>query len=139
MSIEEENKRRVEAFFDAMNAADSQRIAAAYAEDGTCWTSGNTLISGTMTKPQIVAGASAVLDVFPEGLAFTVHAMTAEGERVAVEAESNGQHVSGKWYRNLYHFLFEFRNGKLLRLKEYMDTEQITDVLCGGERPPQAE
>jgi hypothetical protein len=61
--------------------------------------------------------------------------MTAEGERVAVEAESKGEHVSGQLYNNLYHFLFEFRDGELLKLKEYMDTERVTDVLCGGARP----
>jgi ketosteroid isomerase-like protein len=61
--------------------------------------------------------------------------MTAEGERVAVEAESLGDHASGQVYSNLYHFLFEFRDGKLLSLKEYMDTERVTEVLCGGMRP----
>lgn len=138
MSLIEENKQRVRDFFDALNAADGERIAAAYAPDGSCWTSGNTLISGTLSRDQIVAGAAAVLEVFPEGLVFTVHAMTAEGERVAVEAESEGLHVSGLKYNNLYHFLFEFRDGKLFRLKEYMDTERITEVLCGGQRPVQA-
>jgi ketosteroid isomerase-like protein len=48
---------------------------------------------------------------------------------------SAGKHVSGQTYSNEYHFLFEFREGKLLKLKEYMDTERVTDVLCGGQRP----
>ncbi len=61
--------------------------------------------------------------------------MTAEGERVAVEASSSGVHASGQRYKNQYHFLFEFRNGRVLHLKEYMDTEQVTDILCGGQRP----
>lgn len=135
MSLIDDNKQRVLDFFDALNAADGERIAAAYAPEGRCWTSGNTLISGVISRDQIIAGSAAVLDVFPEGLVFTVHGMTAEGERVAVEAESKGLHVSGKEYNNLYHFLFEFRAGKLLQLKEYMDTELITDVLCGGQRP----
>ena len=135
MSLTEQNKQRVRDFFDALNAADAERIAAAYDAEGTCWTSGHTLISGTLTRDQIVAGAGAVLEAFPDGLVFTVHAMTAEGERVAVEAESQGRHVSGREYKNLYHFLFEFRNGKVLRLKEYMDTEIVTEVLCGGQRP----
>ena len=39
-------------------------------------------------------------------------------------------------YSNDYHFLFEFCDGKLLKLKEYMDTERVTDVLCAGQRPP---
>lgn len=65
-------------------------------------------------------------------------AMKAEGERVAVEAESEGMHVSGKLYSNDYHFLFRFRDGKIIEYKEYMDTERVTDILCGGQRPPQA-
>lgn len=138
MSLIDENKQRVLDFFDALNAADGERIAAAYAPEGSCWTSGNTLISGVLSRDQIVAGAGAVLEVFPEGLVFTVHAMTAEGERVAVEAESKGLHASGVEYNNLYHFLFVFRDGQLLQLKEYMDTELVTDVLCGGQRPQPA-
>jgi ketosteroid isomerase-like protein len=62
--------------------------------------------------------------------------MVGEGDKVAVEATSEGKHISGRTYTNQYHFLFEFRDGKLLRLKEYMDTERVTDVLCGGQRPP---
>lgn len=129
------NKSVVTAFFEAMNRGDVQGFIDLYDDEGSVWTSGNTLISGTLTKDQIEAGAGAIFEAFPKGLVFTIHAMTAEGDRVAVEAESNGEHVSGKHYRNLYHFLFEMRNGKVLKLKEYMDTEQITDVLCGGQRP----
>ena len=53
-----------------------------------------------------------------------------------MEASSEGMHVSGVPYTNDYHFLFEFQDGKLLKLKEYMDTERVTEVLCGGQRPP---
>jgi hypothetical protein len=63
---------------------------------------------------------------------FVILAMTAEGERLAVEAESEGMHVSGKLYSNQYHFLLRFREGKVVEFKEYMDTEKVTEVLCGG-------
>ena len=132
----EQLKQTVNAFFDALAAADAERIVSFYAEDGECWTSGNTLISGTLNREQILAGASAVLDVFPDKLSFGIDGMTAEGLKVAVEARSEGMHISGQRYRNFYHFLFEFNDdGKLRRLKEYMDTEAVTDVLCGGQRP----
>lgn len=136
MSLEQDNKQRAVAFFDALSAGDVERTLEMYAPDGTCWTSGHTLISGTLNREQIAAGAGAIFEAFPQGIQFTIKAMTAEGERVAVEAESHGDHVSGKHYHNIYHFLLEFRDGKLLRLKEYMDTELVTDILCGGQRPP---
>lgn len=132
----EQLKQTVNAFFDALAAADAEHIVSFYAADGECWTSGNTLISGTLNREQILAGASAVLDVFPDKLSFVIDSMTAEGLKVAVEARSEGLHISGQQYRNFYHFLFEFNeDGKLRRLKEYMDTEAVTDVLCGGQRP----
>jgi ketosteroid isomerase-like protein len=139
MDLEQANKKRVEDFIALLMNGDAEGIAEVYDDEGTCWTSGNTLISGTMNKAQIVAGADMVLGAFPKGLEFTIHAMTAEGERVAVEAESRGEHVSGKIYNNLYHFLFEFKNGRLLKLKEYMDTELVTLILCEGKKPQSAK
>lgn len=131
----ERNKQLARAFFDALDRCDIPAIVDAYAEDGTVTTMGRTLISGTFTKAQIQEAAKGVLTVFPEGLRFKIHHLTAEEDRVAVEAESYGKHVSGKIYNNHYHFFMQWRDGKLLRLKEYMDTELITEILCGGQRP----
>ncbi|HWY25772.1 MAG TPA: nuclear transport factor 2 family protein [Nevskia sp.] len=138
MSVEQDNKQRVGAFFEALNRADSTAIVDAYAEDGRCITTGNTLISGSYGKEQIRQYAAGILQVFPQGIRFSIQAMTAEGERVAVEAASEGQHVSGVLYTNQYHFLFIFRDGKIVEFKEYMDTERVTDILCGGQKRPAA-
>ena len=135
MLTTDDHKKVVVAFFAALNDGDIDTLLSLYDAGGSCWTAGNTLISGTMTIDQIAAGAGAIFDAFPDGLTFTIHSMVAEGGRVAVEADSLGQHVSGVTYNNHYHFLFEFREGKVLRLKEYMDTELVTDILCGGQRP----
>lgn len=134
MSIEE-NKRIVRDFMDATSAGDVERIVAAYADDGILQTMGRTLISGTYTREQVAAAAGHIFEIFPEGITFTIHGMTAEGDRVAVEAESLGHHVSGKMYNNKYHFLAQLRDGKITRWTEYCDTELITDILCGGQRP----
>jgi ketosteroid isomerase-like protein len=138
VSLEERNKQLVREFFAAMNRGDVPAIVAAYAADGYLRTMGGTLISGRFTREQISAAAGQIYQVFPEGIVFTIDAMTAEGERVAVEAHSQGRHVSGTIYSNEYHFLFVFRDGKLAVLKEYMDTERVTDILCAGQRPPPA-
>jgi ketosteroid isomerase-like protein len=129
------NKAIVTQFFDALNRGDVDFIVDTYAADGCVHTMGNTLISGVFSREQIAASAAGIFDVFPEGLTFTPVSMVGEGDKVAVEATSAGEHISGQTYANEYHFLFEFRGGKLLRLKEYMDTERVTEVLCGGQRP----
>jgi hypothetical protein len=136
MTAEQRNKQLVHEFFAAMNAGDVPRIVAAYATDGYLETMGRTLISGKFSRAQIQGAAGQIYEVFPQGIQFTIDALTAEGERVAVEAHSRGRHVSGRLYTNEYHFLFVFRDGKLAVLKEYMDSERVTDILCGGQRPP---
>jgi ketosteroid isomerase-like protein len=138
MSNTEDNKRRVQAFFDALGAGDVDALVGAYHDAGVLETMGTTLISGRFDKAQISAAANGIFEAFPEGLAFTLHGMVAEGDKVAVEAESRGRHASGALYNNHYHFLFEFRDGRVLRLREYLDTELATDVLCGGQRRPGA-
>ena len=137
MSIED-NKGAVRRFFAAMNDGDVPAIVDAYAEDGEVWTMGRTLISGRFSRDQIRAAAGGIFEAFPRGIRFEVQGMIAEGDKVAVEATSHGLHASGNVYTNEYHFLFEFRDGRLVRLKEYMDTERVTDILCGGQRPAQA-
>ncbi|HSW11212.1 MAG TPA: nuclear transport factor 2 family protein [Solimonas sp.] len=138
MTLEQRNKQLAQAFFDILNRGDVPALLDAYAEDGRCVTMGNTLISGTYGKEQIAAAAGGIYQVFPKGIRFSIKAMTAEGERVAVEAESEGAHISGQLYTNQYHFLMRFRDGKLVEFKEYMDTERVTDILCGGQKRPAA-
>ena len=130
----ERNKQIARDFFATISRSDIPTMLDFYAEDGTVETMGNTLISGKMNKEQMKVGAALILDAFPKGIVFTIHNLTAEGDRVAVEAESHGIHASGKPYNNKYHFFMTFRDGKVVSLKEYMDTEHITDVLCGGQR-----
>ena len=135
MSQTEQNKARVQQFFQAMSEGDVDAIVASYADHAVLETMGNTLISGVYTKAQIAAAAGGIYQAFPEGIAFTITGMVAEGDKVAVEAQSKGLHVSGETYSNHYHFLFQFDGEQLVSLKEYMDTERVTDILCGGQRP----
>ena len=132
----EQNKQIVIDFFDQMSNGNVKGFMDFYHEEGAVWTSGNTLMSGTQKKAAILEFAGEIYKSFPQGIKFKMTSMTDEDDRVAVEAESDGLHVSGLRYQNLYHFLFIFKEGKVLLLKEYMDTEKVTDVLCGGHRPP---
>ncbi len=129
MSDIEANKAVVRGFLKAMSRGDMAYILDAYAEDGYVHTMGSTPISGKYDKAQIAAFASGIYDAFPSGLTFTISGVTAEGDRVAVEAESDGAHISGQNYHNFYHFLFILRDGKVTSLTEYLDTQMVLDVL----------
>ncbi len=135
MNEVENNKKLAMELVAAMNRADTQWFLDNYADDVQVWTMGNTLISGRYGKSEIAGFADGIYDAFPNGISFTILGITAEGDRVAVEAESLGEHASGQTYHNFYHFLFTIRDGKVASLKEYLDTELATDILCGGQRP----
>ena len=63
------------------------------------------------------------------GISFEFLNLTAEDDRVAVEAKGRSTEVSGKEYNNEYHFLIFFRDGKVCRMKEYLDTKLAEEVL----------
>jgi uncharacterized protein (TIGR02246 family) len=131
----ERNRQAARVFFAAMSASDADAVLDCYAEDGQVIISGNTLISGVLDRTEILNRTNRVLEAFPDGITFAVRTLTAEGDRVAIEAESSAVHVSGKPFNNRYHFLMRLRDGKIVTLTEYMDTELVTEVLCDGRRP----
>ncbi|MCK9504279.1 MAG: nuclear transport factor 2 family protein [Porticoccaceae bacterium] len=127
------NKEIVAAFWQAFCESDVDR-ALSYLDDTdfTWWILGdpkNFCLAGSRNKAEFAKLLTGVLDVCPNGLKMTPSAWTCEGERVAMEAESYG-YVDGKLYNNLYHFLHIVRNGKICKVKEYLDTTHATQVLC---------
>ena len=123
------NREIAREFFAALSNADVAKLDELYAEDFELWTAGTLPFSGTRGKAEALAGMDFVASLFPKGIRFELKAMTAEGERVAVEAESFGTHSSGLPYHNQYHFLIVIRDGKIRRFKEYMDTMHADEVL----------
>lgn len=125
----ERQRAVVTELFRAISDADVDALRELYADDFEIWTAGSMPFSGSSKKAQALEGMKMIDGMFPEGLEFTILATTVEGERVAVEAESRGKHVSGLEYNNLYHFLVIVRDGKVHALKEYMDTGHAQKVL----------
>ena len=128
----EANKRIARDFMDAMSSGEAERILALYSDDVGVWTAGSLPFSGPHDRTEVAALCQGLLGAFPEGLQFSIQAMTAEGERVAIEAEGLGTHASGKVYHQHYHFLLVIQDGKITQMKEYFDTELARDVLMGG-------
>jgi ketosteroid isomerase-like protein len=51
-----------------------------------------------------------------------VDALVSDGDRVMAETRASGQRADGKPYDNRYAWAFELRAGKILRVREYMDS-----------------
>ena len=94
------------------------------ADDATYTVIGPTdfALSGTRTKRELAAAAPEFYRLMAVAPKLSAVGVTAEGERVAVEAESNGELANGREYRNRYHFLFVVAGGKVKRITEYVDT-----------------
>src|SRR5271163_3337018 len=118
----EENKKTVLGFIENLSAGNAPAAFGAMADSATWWVAGNFALSGTKTKAQFMELMGGVAGEIDGGLRLTALALTAEGERVAVEAESYAKMKNGKTYQNLYHFLFVVRDGKIQSVREYLDT-----------------
>lgn len=69
-----------------------------------------------------------MIDTLTSGLRMTVLSCIAEGDRVALEVTSSGDLKNGRLYRQEYHILMEFRDGRICAVREYLDTQHAHDV-----------
>jgi len=127
----EANRVLAQKVIEAIGNDNWEYVNEVFAEDAVVWVAGNMPISGTHTKDFVIVAGKRTRDGFPEGLSLTAKAMTAEGDRVAIEAESLGKHISGNTYNNHFHILMEIKDGKVFTWKEYMDTMHANEVLFG--------
>ena len=128
--ITDQNKQITREFFEALSAG-SNKYLDFYTDESIIWTAGNNAIGGTRTKEEVVSFAQNILSAFPSGINFVITGITAEDERVAVEISGEAIHASGETYNNKYHFLLRIKDGKILELKEYMDTQLAAKILLG--------
>lgn len=117
-------KRTVADFLATFSRGDVDGVLDAMTEDGSWWVSGGLEgMSGTYDKASFGPLLRGATGLYVEGaLRITPVAMTAEGNHVAVEAEGFATMTNGRVYRPRYHFLFEVANGRIRRVREYMDT-----------------
>ena len=65
----------------------------------------------------------------------TINGIVSDGDHVMVEARAIGYRADGKLYDNLYAWAFELKDGKILRVREYMDslyTARFWDMIPAG-------
>lgn len=133
----EANKALVRAFLEAFSTGDIDRLTAMMAEDGSWWVSGSIAgMSGSYGREPLAALLRQVKGVYASGaLRITPERMTAEGNRVAVEASCRETLADGRVYANRYHFLFEIADGRVALVKEYMDTLHAREIFFPDQAP----
>ena len=120
----------VRRFMEVFSAGDVAGVVDAMDPEGTWWVAGTMPISGTYSREEFAQLLSRVSDTCEGTIKLFPREFTVQGDRVAVETESEAKTLTGKVYNNFYHFLFVLRGQKILRIKEYLDTMHTNEVLC---------
>ncbi len=98
------------------------------ADDATWWIAGKPdrqPAAGAHSKEQIARLFRNMAGRLENGMKMTVKGLIAEGDKVAVEAESYGELQNGRIYNQEYHFLMTIRDGKVSAVREYLDTQHV--------------
>ena len=126
-----DNKNVARDFFARFSASDIEGALALMTDDATWLIPGKPErmpTAGLYSKERIRKLFYTMLKQLESGLQLTVKSIVAEGDRIALEAESSGDLKNGRRYRQQYHFLLEFRDGKICAVREYLDTQHAHDV-----------
>ena len=128
--MSEANKKVVLDFFEKFSSGEMEPTLAMMADSATWWVAGSFPLSGTRDKQQFRELLNGIAEACTGPIKITPKALTAEGDRVAVEAESYVKLKNGRVYNNQYHFLVEVRGGKIASVREYLDTMHTNDIFC---------
>jgi ketosteroid isomerase-like protein len=126
----EQNKSIVREFLEVFSTGDVPGILERLHDDATWWVSGKVEgFAGTRTKAEMGTLLESVVTLYKQGaLRLTPLAMVAEGDRVVVEAEGHAELNNGRVYNPQSVLIFQIVGGKVLSVKEYLDTQHASDV-----------
>jgi uncharacterized protein len=120
MSIEA-NKKVVQSYFDAINAADGDAIFAMTTDDFLFKTMARApeWLKYEWNRAEFAAVPATMSQLMKSPIQLYVVGMIAEGDNVSAEAVTDCEMLNGRRYDNAYHFVFKLRDGKLREVLEY--------------------
>lgn len=127
----EDNRLIATEFFRRYDSGNIPGVLELMADDITYWLAGkpgSNATAGPRTKAEMAAIFQRMGERLEGPLRMKVKGTVAEGDKVAVEAESLGQLRNGRVYNQEYHVLFTIRGGKIAAAREYMDTAHVDAI-----------
>jgi ketosteroid isomerase-like protein len=119
-----ENKRIIAEIFDDLSRADGRAFFDAMADDLVWIIEGQSRFSRRYEGKAAIQNelAPALFANFASDYRNFADEIIAEGERVVVLARGEVKTVRGEDYNNSYCFVMRMRDGKIVELREFMDT-----------------
>jgi uncharacterized protein len=129
----EANKALVRTAFEAMGRSDIKPLVELMADDFAWIIEGQTRFSRRFDGKTAVRDEllKPLFDAFATPYQFTIDEIIAEGERVVVLGRGAVRTKSGKDYNNSYCFVLRLSEGRLVELREYLDTALVESVFGG--------
>jgi ketosteroid isomerase-like protein len=121
MMSESRNVQLLKEYHGALQASDGEKMASMLASDLQYWISPGSDFSGTHDKASVLALLPAIFDAASGPTELTYRAITAQDDRVSVVADGTMPLKSGGSYDQTYHWLFKFRDDKIVEILEYLD------------------
>ena len=126
----EQNKELATRTLTSLLKGDVEATLANMADEISWMVPGNLPVSGLKKGKAAVAGfVKGVKQGFPAGLVPEIRKVHADGDTVIVELTNRGKAHNGKDYENEYCFVFEIEAGKIRRMREYVDTQRVKEIL----------
>lgn len=95
-------------------------------DDMTAWT---TSSGADIGRARYQGGVRLLAGLFDGPYRFTIDTLTAEDDRVAVEARAEGRLRSGGIFANRYVFLLRLRDGRIAHVAEHFDPTPVHETL----------
>ena len=128
----EQNKAVVAEYFRRMQAGDPT-VAEMMDDEITWWVPQSSELGGTHRgKAKVLELMGKGVDLYQLPLKIVVEETVAERDWVAVQLVVEAKTAAGRPYRNDYHFAFRIRNGKVVAVREYVDTQYAKELLFDG-------
>lgn len=128
--MSEANKQIVRDLYGAIGSGDLDGFLNLLAEDVEWYFIGSHRFAGTLRgKQQIVDDLIAILGNELEGpISLEIRQLIAEGDKVVAEMQGTSRGKNGKDYNNTYNIILTVRDGLVHEMREYLDTELVTEV-----------
>lgn len=129
----ETNKATVKRFMGLLSKTRLDEAFELLSDDVTWSLWGNGPAAGIHDKEAMRAVLNRSFGYFAGPLQWTPIGLTAEEERVAVEAATYGCTRGGFEYRNKYHTLFRIKDGKIFEIKEMFEESPVQALMTALE------
>ena len=124
------NKQLVREAFEAMGRSDIRPLTELMRDDFAWIIEGQSRFSRSYEGKEAVRRDLLIplFEAFATPYRFTIDEIIAEGDRVVVRGRGEVQTKAGKDYNNSYCFVLRLADGKLIELREYLDTALVERV-----------